>query len=796
MRALPDVNAAESARRLPGVALQTEVGEGRYLNIRGIDADLNNTTFGGIRLSPSNNASPFGGGRAVALDAIPAGLIDAITVTKTGLPEMDAEALGGTIELVPRSMPKHRNSFVEARIGTGRESLRGTGIVDLALTTGMRFGAAAPLDELSNGTGRPLSLVLGIAGYRDRRGVDDTEPAYLDDGVHPPLSYASWDERYYQYVRRRYGVSAELRYQERPDALFYLRALRTGYSESLSRNRLVVTPDGNPTVHGNQLVDGISANGFDKSLTESREQVSNTVFAIGGTQRLGSALIDVQAGYTRGRFDKPEETTATFTSKPVNTSVAYNNSGSGNIPRFEVVPGGDYLDPAAYTLSGFENQRSQIDDHASSIALNLQQALHWTGAEEESLKIGASARWRRRSVTVQPVSYSNLPQLGLEQFVHGGPQTIFGGAQRLGAPVDTAVLPNLLAPLAGISVDDAINAALQSQRDQERIAALYAQYHGRFGALDLIGGLRLEQTRRVTGAFAQGIDAAGDAFITPIDATQHYSNFFPSLQGRFQLDPTRLVRVALGSSIGRPGFNQTSASLAVNPALNLVTRGNPALQPTTSINLDLAFEQYLPESGIASVTLFDKEIRNAIGNDVQQVVLPASGLFAGINGSTRVVSYSNVGHAHARGIELAYQSRFRNLPGAWSGFGLDANYTVVDSRFAIRPGETASLPSAARHTINLALTYQRGPLEARLAAYRVTPHLIAIGAAPGLDTFSDPGTTVDLGMRYAINATATLYLNGKNLSNSPLKFYEGSAERTTQRELYGRTVQAGVSLAY
>jgi outer membrane receptor for ferrienterochelin and colicin len=74
IRKLPDVSTGEAVRRIPGISLETDEGEGRYVNIRGFDADLNSTTFAGLRLPPTNNASPFGGYRAVTLDSIPIGL--------------------------------------------------------------------------------------------------------------------------------------------------------------------------------------------------------------------------------------------------------------------------------------------------------------------------------------------------------------------------------------------------------------------------------------------------------------------------------------------------------------------------------------------------------------------------------------------------------------------------------------------------------------------------------------------------------------------------------------------------
>ena len=74
IRKLPDVSAGEALARVPGVSLTYDTAEGRFVLIRGINADFNSVTFGGLRLPPSNNASPSAG-RAVALDAIPTGLI-------------------------------------------------------------------------------------------------------------------------------------------------------------------------------------------------------------------------------------------------------------------------------------------------------------------------------------------------------------------------------------------------------------------------------------------------------------------------------------------------------------------------------------------------------------------------------------------------------------------------------------------------------------------------------------------------------------------------------------------------
>jgi hypothetical protein len=170
IRALPDVNTAEAVRRIPGISMETDEGEGRYVNIRGFDADLNSTTYAGVRLLPTNNASPFGGYRGVALDSIPTGFIGAIKVTKSNLPSQDAEALGGTIEVLPKTAPEEQGGFFEGDVGGGYEPLRSTGVTNFSLTGGGRFNnfwISATVSSTTTGAAsmtwsRPISTTAPI----------------------------------------------------------------------------------------------------------------------------------------------------------------------------------------------------------------------------------------------------------------------------------------------------------------------------------------------------------------------------------------------------------------------------------------------------------------------------------------------------------------------------------------------------------------------------------------------------------------------------------------------------------
>src|SRR5882757_5156170 len=232
MQKLPDVNTGEAIRRVPGISLETDTGEGRYINIRGLDADLNSTTFGGLRLPPTNNSSPSGAGRAVAFDSIPIGFVGAITVTKTNLPEQDAEALGGTIDITPKTAPPDGKPFVDLKLGTGMEVLRHTWVTDGAATAGTRFGGS--------GGYQPFSILVTAAVYTDRRGVDDAEAGFVDGQPDiPDKAFSGFEQRYYRYHRERHGYGMDLGFQPDTDNNWFVRYYDAGYSETVLRNRLI-----------------------------------------------------------------------------------------------------------------------------------------------------------------------------------------------------------------------------------------------------------------------------------------------------------------------------------------------------------------------------------------------------------------------------------------------------------------------------------------------------------------------------------------------------------------------------
>jgi len=808
---LPDVSVGEALRRVPGVSLETDTGEGRYINIRGIDSDLNSTTFGGLRLPPSNNASPQGGGRAVAMDAIPNGLVGAITVTKSNLPEQDAEAIGGTIEITPKTAPSNGRAFAEGRVGTGYEALRGTTIKDFTISAGGRFGGGSEGSASSAYSRNPFSIVVTGAYYEDKRGINDVEPAFIDASPYasPSLASAGWDQRWYQYHRQRHGYGLDLGYKPDANNSYYVRAFDAGYTESVHRQRLTVTPDGTPAINGSGFVDGMSVNGFDKTLRDEKEKIDNKVVALGGQNTWGNQTLDYRVGYTQGSFDKLYDYNSDFNYTPaagVSTvvngvtvtapTIGYNFSGQGSTPLF-TVNGADYLNPANYSLVSFNNSTETIRDRETSFALNYKVAVHWLEGEEESLKLGGSDRNRRRTLSNPQYSLPGaLTGLPLTSAISGPNITFYDGQYQNLPQINVGQLQGLYGSQMVVSAKNYDSAQKAFTDDKEGVAAVYGQYQWERGATSLIGGLRVERTDGTYTGVADVTDANGNKTYQLNTGRKSYLNWFPSVQGRYALDTETQFRAALSSTIARPGFPQITPTVLIDTGANTVTSGNPNLKPITSHNLDLSFEHYLPKAGIVSIGLFYKQLANYIIPNQTTQIYPNQGLFAGLVGAVHVQSFSNASNSYARGLEFNYEQRFTQLPGFWGGLGFGVNYTYVDSSFEIRPGEHSLLPSTSHHTANLTAFYERDGINLRLGGYYVSQDLWAVGSSAGTDVWNDSRFTLDFGGSVACSKALSVYFNAKNLTNTKLKFYEGAVNRTIQREYYGTTYQAGVNFKF
>ena len=209
----PDPNAAEAVQRIPGIVVQRDQGEGRYVLVRGTEPRLSATTINGERIGTTENTS-----RQIPLDTIPADLMGAIEVTKVLTPDVEADSIGGRVNLITKRAPARRH--LSLTLASGFNTLVKDDIKDYNGTYGQRL-----LDG-------KLGFIVSGNFYQNNRGSQDLEPAYTN------LALSSLDMRDYTLTRTRVGGTWDVDYRLKPGSEIYVRGLRSRYEDSELRHRL------------------------------------------------------------------------------------------------------------------------------------------------------------------------------------------------------------------------------------------------------------------------------------------------------------------------------------------------------------------------------------------------------------------------------------------------------------------------------------------------------------------------------------------------------------------------------
>ena len=803
----PDYNAAEALGRIPGVSLSTDTGEGRFVNIRGIDANLNGATYGGVVLLNTFAAgtAASGGGRAVEFDTIPTGAIDGIIVYKTLSPDREAEGLGGQIELTPRSAKNLAHPFFEGELGWGYENLHDhTGPFTAGFAAGARFGFAhgklaveglgdVPADGsgwISNPT--PFSLVITASRKDDRRGVDDIEPSYNSDG-----SYDRVDFRRYDYNRRRFGYGGEFAFQPNDDHSYYVRLDVAGYKERAHKNHFYAQFDGNPSApdKAGNVIDGFQPQA---DLVLLEETHRNTVFAIGGQDRFNELQVDYRAAYSRATYVENYYNEARYRGADIYFGQ-YNKSSPYN-PQFTLFQDASLTklfnaaDATQYKNPRLTSFFEPDVDEEYSYVINASHPVNWIG-EGGVVKVGASARLRDK-VVVDLAGFGGAvgPLSDIAPSVGAGNGYYDGRAYPLAPYADIYKMIALVR--ANTTLAPSIG---RDFNDSENVYAAYGMYTTNVGKLGVLAGLRVESTDARYGNFLTATDAAGNDHVSFVNNSKSYTNLFPTVQLKYAIQPDLQVRATYSTGIARPGFSQAGGNAAVDftasprPAF---TAGNPRLKPTTGNNFDLDVEYYMPNGGIIQAGVFDKEFENYIFRAATLNV--ADPIFLGQKGD--FFTFFNES-GYARGIELAYHQKFTMLPEPFAGMGVDANITWVDSRFkeydatvsANGKNQFGSLPGTSHVTWNLAGFYEDHGLAMRLSTEYVGQSLFGLsGNDKSGDTIQDRKLNMDFTSSYQFTRNWTGYFNVKNLLDTPLRYYQGDRSHPIQREIYGQTYEAGV----
>ncbi|WP_341937958.1 TonB-dependent receptor [Marinimicrobium sp. C2-29] len=319
---------------------------------------------------------------------------------------------------------------------------------------------------------------------------------------------------------------------------------------------------------------------------------------------------------------------------------------------------------------------------------------------------------------------------------------------------------------------------------------------GQFGARLV----RLESTLTGTSTVDGEVQAVSE------EATDN--KVLPSASARLAITDELFLRGAVSQTITRPGFSDLNPSTAyfqptpTMPDFGTGSGGNPNLDSVESDNLDLSLEWYFGSASSLSAGYFQRDIEGYIqfyASEEMRDGVPY-----------QVTRPQNTGEGSLDGIELAYTQFFDNLPGLWSGFGVQANATFMDGEAETPPdadGNTEMQPLAnvSDESYNFILLYEKGPFNARLAYNWRSDYYLSFneaGAQPGNSVVVTETDSLDLALNYDFNDNLTFLVEGTNLTDSVYSDYFGGDSSADEylypRDTFARerTYSVGVRFRY
>jgi|GEM_PF-502803 len=822
IKSFPDLNAADALSRVPGVTLTRDQGEGKFVQLRGTPPELTNFNINGIQLP-----SPESSIRTVGMDVINASQIATIEVSKVLTPDMNGDAIGGTVNIITKRAESTEPIFNVVAAG-GYNNLRNTPNSELQFTFAQRKGR--------------IGFLINANYIRSRQGADNLEFDYEKGAFFGGsgsdnfnIHYTEVQLRHYDVTRERVGLSSTFDFYINEHHRLFLSGIYNRFTDNETRRRKVYTLD-DPTSERNYLFGGIEHDVRDREKTQAISSISlggEHFFKLGKlTYEIARSLAsEIQPNYMEAAFENPGQAIN------IRFDVSDPDYPMATFPSASNAAGA--TDYANYDLSKliFEDQTASDENLVSRLDFEIPYGKKDAG---NIIKVGTLLRFKDKSREIQAQSYgayrvqSNLYPIRGDTLSVAAVSGDFYDGDFLdrGYVLEAMPDPQLVRdwyerwPTLFIFGDAGITESRERSNAQdytatEDVQAYYAMVRHNFNDLMVLGGVRYERTDigyqgnqifKIPSGFFQRQD-------TIID-NRTIEFWLPNLQFRYSLTPDLNIRAAITYSYARPNFRDVIPYRVQNERTE-VRLGNPDLQYPASTNYDFLVEKYWGGRNIISGGIFYKDIDNFIFNyrvfgyegDPTEANLNKLELELPLNGRSAFVS----------GAEFQLQTFFNGLPGNWKNFGVLTNYTYtysegeLNKRFPsndnvniIRLGdnysdlfdteetETISLPGQAPNTLNLALFYDSPKLYLKISANYNDAFLSTLGADSDLDEYYAEQWRIDFNGYYQFNPLIQVFGDVRNITNAPLRYYLGPPEnrRILQTEFYSFWARLGIRLQF
>ena len=730
----PDLNIANVISRVSGVTIERNAtGEGQYAIIRGMDKRFSYTMVNGVKIPGTNNKY-----RYVPLDIFPSFLVDRLEVTKSLTPNLEGDALGGVVNMVMKDAPNHLQ--LNLNIATGYNEIffeRGFMGFDPSTVSykspyeikGESY-TAAPKDftaknlDLKNYQPMPnlvadfsignrffhkkLGIILAGSFSNNYKGSNSTTYGSENDTLNLPLisgkSYRTISEQSTQI-----GIHNKIDFQLNKYHKFTLYNAYMNFTSELVRQS-----------ESNDL------NNSSNSLSSYslRYKLNN--------QQLLSSV--VQGNHTIS--DKFRSDWSFVIGNAMNQTPDYVNLSMFN----EII--NNIKLPLTISNGGSTRrwEHNTDKDWAGYLTLIYSPVIAKIPVE---LSAGGIYRDKKRVSFFNEYKFFSVLNTDVKS-IQGRDWNNFSEI-KWKSSVD-------------LNNNDPLN-----YNAYEKIAAGYLQFKFNIKKLQILGGLRTENTDQSYYL----IYTKGD--VPPI-GKQIYTDFLPSLHFRYMPSEKQNVRASYFRSINRPGFLEIVPYLVVGE--EYTEMGNPNIKHTVADNVDVRYEFFPKPLEQFMIGAFYKNIKDPIeyGWSTPQ-------------GSKGNIYYmpDNYGTARNLGLEMDFIKFF-------SFIGIKANYTFTNSaittqkRFYVHKTngwqltdttQTRPLFGQSAHVANLSLLFKdtHNGWDGQLSANYTGDRIYLVSRYYNDDQWQRGFVQLDASIEKKFKNGMSLYLKAKNLLNSPMEVY-------------------------
>ncbi|MCU4162840.1 TonB-dependent receptor [Carboxylicivirga caseinilyticus] len=761
----PDSNIGDALKRIPGINVQYDQGEARFGNIRGTAPDLNSVTINGDRV-PSAEAET----RSVQLDLIPADMVQSIEVNKVVTADMEGDAIGGSVNLVTRSKPGARR--ISGTLGSGYNFLSQKPMAIGSIVYGQRF------------FNDKLGMVISGSYFNHQLGSDNIEAEWDEDG-----NMVDFQVRTYQVQRERQSYSASFDYEINENHTLEFKGIYNHRKDWENRYRLQYK-DIEEDDEGNMIAEirRQTKAGTEDNKYARLEDQSTTNFSLGGEHHFGILTANWKASYSKAKEDRPNERYLTMRYKDVSVSQDLTDMDSPNV----IVNDADAKD--LNSNWGFKELTEEFQ-YTDDIDKNFKMDFELPVMNNSNLKFGFKYKGKEKKRENEFFEYEPtdedafiLEATSSANMVNKTKDNFHAGDYIAGNYVSAEYVGKLNlkgADFEGGSVPEEIAGNFEAT---ENVTAGYVRWDQKITSkLNAVAGVRYEKTNIEYSGFIY--DADNDE-LTPTDKeSSNYANFLPSILLKYDLSENTKLKAAWTNTMARPKYYDLVPY--VNYSLDdlEVALGNPDLNATKSMNLDLMIEHYFTSIGLVSGGLYYKGITDFIEKQTT---------YEDIDGERwEYIQPINVGDADLFGFEAAFQRQLTFLPGFLKHLGVYANYsynynTVSNVHLEDREDEDIKLPGTPEHTVNASIFYESKKLTLRASLNYASDFLDEYGGEAFEDRYYDKATQVDLSGSYDITKNLKFFAEVNNLLDQPLRYYQGETKYTMQAEYYGIKMQGGI----